>query len=112
MSEALRKYYFPFDTIDVRSFDGLNRLFSDGTIGYGVHKFVHLMSNLTDVYYYKFSYIGRFSVFNYPNDKPYGVSHADDLMYIMPGPVITPSDPEYIMVERMTRIWEQFAWTG
>lgn len=71
ISEALRKSFLPLETIDVRSFEGLNDLFGDGVIGFPVHKFVHLISNYTDVFYYKFSYIGRFG-YKYPHDKPYG----------------------------------------
>lgn len=53
MSEVLRKSFLPHETIDDRSSDGLNFLLSDGLIGYPVHKFVHLVTNYTDVYYYK-----------------------------------------------------------
>lgn len=113
IGRILRDLYLPFDTIDVRSFAGLNQLFSDSIIGYNVHKFAHLAANFTDVYYYKFSYVGRYSMFYYPHDKPFGVHHADDLQYAINaayiGPMIGPSDPENIMVERMTRIYEQFA---
>lgn len=81
-----------------------------------MHRFVHLISNFTDVYYYKFKYIGRFSVFLYPHDKPYGVHHADDLQYVIYADqtkdLIKRTDPEDITIERMTRIWEQFARTG
>lgn len=115
-SKLLRDYYFPYDTIDVRSFAALNHVYSDSIIGYGVHRFVHLISNDSNTYYYKFSYIGRHSVFKYPHDKPYGVNHADDLQYIFNthyiGPNIEPTDPEWFMVERMTKIVEQFANTG
>ncbi|KAG5678815.1 hypothetical protein PVAND_008449 [Polypedilum vanderplanki] len=116
-SEILRKYYFPYDKIDGRSFDNLNQLSADGTIGYGVHRLVHYTSKFTDVYYYKFSYIGRFSIFNYPNDRPYGVHHVDDIQYTVTyrafdGRFIKENDPENFMVERMTRIWEQFAKAG
>lgn len=114
--KILRSSYLPFDKIDARSFNGLNNLFGDGIIGYGVHKFAHLASNHTKVFYYKLSYIGRFSVFNYPHDKPYGVHHGDDLQYVfyVPtiGSLVTPTDPEHFMIERMTKIFEQFALTG
>lgn len=116
ISSALRNAYFPFDKIDVRSFSGLNNLYGDSYIGYSLHRFVHFASNLTDVFYYKFSYIGRFSIFNYPHNKPYGVHHVDDLQYPFfvdfLTPLIQPTDPEHFMVERMTRIWEHFALTG
>lgn len=116
VSQILRKSYLPFDTIDIRSFNGLSNLIGDGLIGNGVHRFVHYISNFTDVYYYKFSYVGRFSLFNYPRNHPYGVHHGDDIQYIFKsqfvGPEIQQTDPENVVVERMTRIWEHFAWTG
>ena len=111
VTNVLKNYYLPFEKIDERAFNSLQLLSADATIGYGVH-FVHYVSELTDVYYYKFSYSGRFSIFNYPRDKPFGVHHVDDNQYLFYnfylGALIAESDPENFMVERMTRIWEQF----
>ncbi|XP_070498764.1 uncharacterized protein [Chironomus tepperi] len=116
VAKILRNYYLPFEKIDKRAFNSLQLLTADATIGYSVHRFVHYVSKFTDVYYYKFSYSGRFSIFNYPRDKPYGVHHIDDNQYLFYnsylGPIITESDPENFIVERMTRIWEQFAKKG
>lgn len=115
IGDILRRAYFPLDVIDVRSFNNLNNFFSDSYIGVDVHRFVHFISKATDVYYFKFSFIGRYSLFNYPHDRPYGVHHADDMQYIMSdyiSPLYRESDPESFMVERMTRIYEQFAWSG
>lgn len=117
-SKVLRKTYLPFDTIDIRSFGGLGYLFGDSLIGYSVHRLVHLISDQTPVFYYKFSYIGRHSAFLYPHDKPYGTHHGDDTQYpfqdstFRPGREITLSDPESFMVDRMTKIFESFAATG
>lgn len=113
-SKLLRDSYFPFDTIDVRSFGALDYLFGDSIIGYGVHKFVHLVSSQVTTYYYKFSFIGRFSFFMYPNrDRPYGTHHGDDLQYIFwLGLSVTPQDSEWPIIDRMTRIVEQFVHTG
>jgi len=116
VSDVLRKAYLPYETIDVRSFNSLGQLLGDGIIGIGVHRFVHFASNFTDIYYYKFSYTGRYSLYYYPRDRPYGAHHVDDLQYVtymdFMTPLYSPSDPESVMVERMTRIWEQFAWNG
>jgi acetylcholinesterase len=116
MADSFKKLYFPYEKIDARSFNNLNHLCADGVIGYGVHRLVHYASNYTDVFYYKFSYIGRYSMFNYPHDKPYGVHHGDDMQYTISAsymaPLINENDPENFMVERMTRIWEQFATKG
>ncbi|KAG5680864.1 hypothetical protein PVAND_010345 [Polypedilum vanderplanki] len=112
----LRTIYFGHNKIDQRVFNGLGNFFSDGTIGHGSHKLVQMISNYIDVYYYKFTYIGRYSVFNYPREKPFGMSHADDIQYVLNtwyvGEDINITDPENLMIERMTRIWAQFAWTG
>lgn len=115
VGDVLRKAYFPYDVIDIRSFNNLNNLFSDSIIGVGVHRFVHFISRWTDVFYYQFSFVGRYSDFTYPHDRPYGAHHADDMQYIMSeyiSPLYAKSDPESIMVERLTRIYEQFAWWG
>lgn len=114
-SKLLRESYFPFDTIDVRSFTALDHLFGDSIIGYGVNRFIHLVSSQVTTYYYKFSFTGRYSAFIYPHDKPYGVHHGDDLQYIFNtnlASLIRPTDPENFIVERMTRIVEQFVHTG
>lgn len=117
-SKKLRQTYLPLDIIDVRSFGGLGLLFGDSLIGYSVHRLVHLISNQTKVFYYKFSYIGRHSAFLYPHDKPYGTHHGDDTQYpfqdftFRPGREIKLSDPESFIVERMTKIFESFATTG
>lgn len=120
-SDLLRQTLLPLDPIDVRSFDALAKMYSDGT-GYNSHRFVHYITDYVNVFYYKFSYIGRRSLFLYPETKPYGVCHGDDQQYIFDlgdlqapysGPtLIIPEDPENFMVERMTRIFENFASTG
>lgn len=116
MATIIRESYFPFDVIDIRSFNNLNNLFADALISYGVHKFVHLVNAFIDVYYYKFSYVGELSGFNFPRDRPYGVHHGDDNQYVFndgfQGIAIPLTHPDSFVVERMTRIWEQFAWTG
>jgi acetylcholinesterase len=116
MAQALKKLYFPYDKIDARASNNLNHLCADGVIGYGVHRLAHFASYYTDVFYYKFSYIGRYSSFYYPRDKPFGVHHGDDIQYTISAPYLSPTieedDPENFMVERMTRIWEQFALKG
>lgn len=69
------------------------------------------------VYYYKVTFLGRFSRYLYPRSLPYGVAHGDDLQYMFYPNIVTsykvqPTDPENVMVERITRIWERFAHFG
>lgn len=102
--------------IDESSLPGLINLFGDGLIGFGVHRFVKLVSPFVRTFYYKNSYVGRYSHLYYPADKPYGAVHHDDLLYFFVGPFIAPmfkvSDPENLQVERMTRMWSSFAYRG
>jgi len=81
-----------------------------------VHQFVNLVSEFTDVFYYKFSYVGDFSLFTYPrNDSIYGVQHGDDLHYVIPYrafDVIGGDHEDNFIVERLSRIYENFARNG
>ncbi|KAJ6640603.1 Esterase E4 [Pseudolycoriella hygida] len=114
MAKILKKSYFPYHTIDIRSFNNLNNLFADSIIGFGVHKFVHLVNKFIDVYYYKFSYIGQSSFFYHPRNFPFGANHGDDTLYVLNygWQEIDLEHPDGVIVERMSRIWEQFAWSG
>lgn len=53
------------------------QLFADSVIGFGVHRFVQLASAHTNVYYYQFSYVGRFSYTYYPKDRPFGKKESE-----------------------------------
>lgn len=116
ISRILRNSYLPLETIDQRSFEGLSQLFGDSVIGYSTHRFAHLAARYSDVYYYKFSYVGRYSYFYYPRTTPFGVAHADDLQYIFQpdfiGPVFQSNDPEIVLVDRMTKVMESFGVNG
>lgn len=83
---------------------------------YPVHRLVQLIWNKTNVYYYKSTFVGKYSEFYYPDDKPWGCEHEDDFSYIFNVPRNTPifhiDDPENIMIERMTRFWANFVKTG
>ncbi|XP_035786941.1 esterase FE4-like [Anopheles albimanus] len=98
------------------SLTGLNYLFADGLIGFGMHRFIALASKFTTVYQYKFAYVGRYSHLYYPGDKPYGAAHHDDLIYLLTGPFIAPmfnrTDPEHETVVRLTSMWTSFAIHG
>lgn len=77
---------------------------------------VQLLWNKVDVFYYKTSFIGRFSVFQDIGIGWEGVDHEDDLQYLFYiqriGPVIEVTDPENIAVERITRLWVNFVKNG
>lgn len=80
-----------------------------------MQQIVEMTHTDVDVFYYKFSYQGRFSHYYLPDHKPYGVVHSDDLYYLFnkhTAPFFTSEDPEYHMVDVMTRLWANFATTG
>lgn len=115
MSEQLKETYFPYEIIDARSFEDLGHLVSDSVIGYPVHLFVNLASAFIDVYYYSFSFVGSFSLFNYPRDLPYAVAHGDDIHYLIPWPmfpVIQVDSPDNFVVERLLSMYDNFARNG
>lgn len=92
------------------------KLFGDSIIGFPKHRFVQLLWNQVNVFYYKISYVGRFSSFLHPGNEPWGVEHGDCIMYVLENrnvmPGITSNDAETITIERMTRMWVNFAYTG
>ncbi|XP_063700565.1 juvenile hormone esterase-like [Culicoides brevitarsis] len=116
ISRELKKKYIGGTLNGLSQLKSFNELFADAVIGFPVHRFVQLASKYTKVYYYKFSYQGRYSHTYFPDDKPYGVVHHDDLLYLFVAPKIAPmfteTDPEHLIVERMTRIVANFALHG
>lgn len=81
-----------------------------------MHRFVNLISNITSTFYYKFTFQGRYSHLYHPEDKPYGVEHSDDMLYLIPRSAVAPrfktTDPESLTVEHVSRLWSRFALTG
>ncbi|XP_055854078.1 juvenile hormone esterase-like [Episyrphus balteatus] len=97
-------------------FEPFAKLLSDAIIGFPVHRQVNLLAKYIPVYYYCFTYKGRFSDFKFPDDTAYGSVHHDELLYLFNIPRLAPlyseMDPENKIVERLTRMWTQFAKTG
>lgn len=83
---------------------------------FGHHRLVRLLWNQTNVFYYRTSYVGRYSRFIYKHNKPYGVEHEDDVQYLLElrdfSTKFIKNDPEMKMVDRMTRFWANFAING
>ncbi|XP_043476477.1 esterase FE4-like [Leptopilina heterotoma] len=118
ISKELYKFYNHDKPISVDNLQGIADLYCDGVIAYSEHRLINLLasSSKMPIYYYHFTYQGRYShVIDPETQKPYGVSHHDDLLYlfyIKQFPFFKENDPELMTVERMTAIWENFAKTG
>ncbi|XP_025833114.1 uncharacterized protein LOC108734580 [Agrilus planipennis] len=121
ISDALRKFYLGDGPINNSSFTGLGQLLNDGLTGFGINRAVKVFSakNSQPVYYYEFTYQGRYSHVYLPgtnNTVPYGVVHHDDLIYLFYistlFPKFTTNDPESNTVDKMIKMWANFAKTG
>ncbi|XP_067005694.2 juvenile hormone esterase [Anabrus simplex] len=120
ISRELRKFYLKDQPITNASEQALGQLYSDSIINFPEDRSVKLISRKSSapVYFYKFSYAGRWSYIYHPpgSKKPYGVVHHDDLIYLFHNsalhPFITPRDAEYQTMKKLTKIWADFARGG
>ncbi|XP_014102991.2 juvenile hormone esterase [Bactrocera oleae] len=117
ISMELKNAYFGRESLEYAgTLQPMVELFSDALTGFGVHRFVHLAARSTKVYYYRFSFQGQRSHIYYPTNKPFGVVHHDDLMYLFVEPSVsrmfTEDDREYQIVDKLTRMFTAFAYKG
>ncbi|XP_067006683.2 juvenile hormone esterase [Anabrus simplex] len=121
ITAGLRKYYLKDQPITNASATGLGQLYSDSIIIFPVHRAAKLISakNTAPVYFYKFSYAGRYSYVYDPLDsqRTYGVVHHDDLLYLFYNPtgsfkLFTPQDEEFPTMKKMIKIWSNFMKEG
>ncbi|XP_067647504.1 juvenile hormone esterase [Eurosta solidaginis] len=117
ISMELKNAYFGEESLEYAgSLQPLIELYSDALTGFSVHRFVHLAARSTKVFYYRFSYQGQRSHIYYPTNKPYGVVHHDDLMYLFVEPSVsrmfTADDREFVIVDKLTRMFTAFAYKG
>ncbi|KAF5306937.1 hypothetical protein FQA39_LY00167 [Lamprigera yunnana] len=118
ISREFRKFYLGDEPLSNDSLPQLGKLYADGLVGFSVNRAVKLLSlySSKSTYYYRFSYRGRYSFHLNPNtQKPEGVVHQDDLMYlfyISRFPRFIVLEPEYAMVQKLAKLWHNFAVTG
>lgn len=96
-------------------------MYTDIFVSYGIDQAIqyHLEFNSRPTYYYEFAYKGATSfsaIFGDP-EGTYGVSHADELLYLFP--VVEILFPKNILTENdhkiidfLTTAWYNFAKTG
>ncbi|XP_047107794.1 esterase E4-like [Schistocerca piceifrons] len=120
ISRELKAFYLNNQPITNNSLDGLGKLYADSIICFGEDRAAKIISGISDfpVYFYRFSYQGRYSFVYYPNTTtPYGVVHHDELIYLfylsaLDFPFFQESDPEIQTLERLTTMWANFVKTG
>ncbi|KAH8243675.1 hypothetical protein KR032_009308 [Drosophila birchii] len=119
-SRVLRDKYLPEsrDKLEYpKSLKGLGELYSDALIGVAFNRFLRLMAPHTPIYTYLFRYKGRYSFLKNPdNQEAMGPVHHDELLYLfhvgLIGPLLKQDDPENLTIERLTRMWMEFAEKG
>ncbi|KAL3273416.1 hypothetical protein HHI36_014861 [Cryptolaemus montrouzieri] len=120
ISRGLRSFYFGGKKLDSTILHPLAQLVQ-ATTGFAVNRVVKLFSEKTNrsVYYYRFSYMGRYSYVYLPESNGsllYGPVHQDDLIYIFPCSFLFPkfekTDPEFRIIQKLTTMWANFARTG
>lgn len=118
ISRELKKFYFGDKPISRETSDGLAHIYADTVIIFPSHRSAQLYARYSKqpVYYYDFTYQGRYSFAKWNDSTPYGVVHHDDLQYLFfmqfMFPFLEPDAPEIPMLERYTSMWTNFAATG
>uniref|UniRef100_A0A1B6JAJ0 Carboxylic ester hydrolase n=1 Tax=Homalodisca liturata TaxID=320908 RepID=A0A1B6JAJ0_9HEMI len=117
VSQRIKKYYLGNHSIDSDNKGELVRMMSDRLFVVDIDRAARLQAAATKspVYFYYFTYRGKYSISSWfctCNDN-LGVSHADDLLYLLKiglAPMETDEDKE--MVNVMTDIWMSFIQSG
>ncbi|XP_049800950.1 esterase E4-like [Schistocerca nitens] len=119
ISREIRKFYFHDKPITNDSMISLGQVYSDIAVIFPVERVAKLVSqqNTEPVYYYQFTYQGRYSWAYKPGTlTPLGVLHQDDLIYLFFISAMFPNflktDPEYQTVKKLTKMWANFVKNG
>ncbi|XP_063229237.1 juvenile hormone esterase-like isoform X1 [Bacillus rossius redtenbacheri] len=118
ITNELRRFYLNNMDLENTTYNGLGLIYSDALVGYGVHTSSKVLPARSSkpVYYYKFTYPGRYSFVHLDGTtQPFGIVHHDDLIYLfhisLLFPLLKENDPEILMVERLTKLWANFIQT-
>jgi Carboxylesterase family len=117
MSQTLRHKFVPAEKIEAESSStGIGLLISDGHVGFPIHKFVQLVTNYTDVYYYIMMSENLNTkvccIFKFSSNSVLGYSHGGDLSTLSCYAPYSETYRHNFMMDRMIRIFESFAATG
>ncbi|KAK2575833.1 hypothetical protein KPH14_007208 [Odynerus spinipes] len=118
ISQELRRFYFKDQPISRDNYQQLANIYTDAVIIFPTHRVAQLFAQYScePVYFYQFTYHGRYSFSMWNDTTPNGVVHHDDLQYLFYMSAIFPffdeNAPEIPMVERYTSMWTNFVRTG
>ncbi|XP_076180102.1 esterase E4-like [Ptiloglossa arizonensis] len=118
ISQQLRQFYFNDRPIDSSNNAGLAHIYADSVIIFSMYRIAKLIAENCGepVYFYDFTYQGRYSFTRWNATTPYGVVHHDDLQYLFYMKKLFPffdeTAPEVPLVELYTSMWTNFVATG
>ncbi|XP_076231278.1 uncharacterized protein LOC143177296 [Calliopsis andreniformis] len=118
ISKELRQFYFHGQPINSANKDGLAHIYADSVIIFPMYRGAKLMAKYSrePVYFYEFTYQGRYSFSMWNATTPYGVVHHDDLQYLFFMEIFFPplekNAPEIPMIQMYTSMWTSFIKTG
>ncbi|OAD60209.1 Esterase FE4 [Eufriesea mexicana] len=118
ISRELRQFYFNGQPLSSANRDGLAHIYADSVIIFPTYRTAKLIAtnSRVPVYFYKFTYQGRYSFTMWNATTPYGVVHQDDLQYLFfmkdIFPYFNETAPEIPMVKLYTSMWTSFIGTG
>ncbi|PSN42536.1 hypothetical protein C0J52_03842 [Blattella germanica] len=120
ITKKLRDFYFKGGSMNRGTVHQIVNMFTDSWFLSGADEAVklHVDTDAAPVFYYYFDYRGTDSYSTLYGDPTtdYGVSHSDELLYILYDDVTFPnrtlSEDDEKMVDIMTSIWANFASTG
>ncbi|XP_046604923.1 juvenile hormone esterase-like isoform X1 [Neodiprion virginianus] len=124
-TKALKSYYLNDPNADIRLLLGnWTQLIGDAMFTYPAWASVqqHVIHAKNPLYFCSFDYRGTVSysyMFSGGNEDDWGVAHADELLYLLPGqpemfgpPGYEFSDTDWHMVDTMVQLWTSFATKG
>ncbi|XP_076682059.1 esterase E4 [Andrena cerasifolii] len=118
ISRELRRFYFKDQPIGSATNTALAEVYADSIIIFPMYRAAKLIAagSSQPVYFYKFTYQGRYSFSMWNSSTPFGVVHHDDLQYLFYMknffPYFESGAPEIPMVELYTSMWSNFVETG
>ncbi|XP_034181508.2 uncharacterized protein LOC117604963 [Osmia lignaria lignaria] len=118
ISRELKKFYFKDQPIGPENNDKLNQLYGDAVPTFAMYRAAKIFAKQSrqPVYFYKFTFQGRYSFQMWNDTTPTGVNHHDDLQYLFFiksfFPYFESDAPEIPMVELYTDMWSNFVQNG
>ncbi|CAG9854755.1 unnamed protein product [Phyllotreta striolata] len=122
ISKTIKSLYLEDKNIEKSQLKPLAELYADFLVNFGVNRAAKVISEHSNqsVFYYEFSYQGRYSHFYTPESNytmPFGIGQHDDLLYLFYiqklFPLFKENSPEEVeMVNKLTAIYANFAKTG